>query len=319
MEKYTIPHIRLGGTSFLLRAGYVEGVRFTAERCEDVALLLMEAGTEGAHLATAEEIREIGTICKGEGASLHVHLPTDADFDTAEGAREMVVKVRSAIERAAPLDAHSFVLHVDFPSLRGVLLGSPAPDTGLSAERRRWTAEALREIAACLPSPGHLAIENLETFPADFWDSWLDGSDYSRCLDIGHVWKNGADPALILEAWLPRVRVIHLHGLRARKKDERPAVATDNFPEGEQARDLRYISPLSSRLFELFGLWPRDHTSLRLMPPDSIDAVMHALWDKGFSGVLNLEVFNFEDFTASHAILLQSWQRYLDSRERLPR
>lgn len=317
MSKYTIPHIRLGSTSFLVRAGYVAGVRFAAERCEDVALLLMETGKNGEFLASPEEIREIGTICRGEGASLHVHLPTDGNFGTEASTRELVAGVRAAIERADPLAAHSFVLHIDFPPLRGVSLASDPADAGLSAEQRQWTAEALAEIAACLPDPGQLAIENLETFPADFWDGWIEGSPHSRCLDIGHVWKNGADPTLLLERWLPRVRVIHLHGLKRRKPGQKTILA-DEFSSPDRARDLRYVSPASERLSQIFGTWPQDHTSLVRMPPDCIDAVMHPLWRAGFAGVLNLEVFGFEDFIASHAVLLHSWERYSREEEALP-
>ena len=49
------------------------------------------------------------------------------------------------------------------------------------------------------------------------------------------------------------------------------------------------------------------------MPPEFVDDVMHPLWKNGFSGVLNLEVFSVEDFTASHAVLMQSWERYAAS------
>ena len=66
-------------------------------------------------------------------------------------------------------------------------------------------------------------------------------------------------------------------------------------------------------LARLFGPRPRDHKSLRIMPPEFVDDVMHPLWKTGFSGVLNLEVFSVEDFTASHAVLMQSWERYAAS------
>lgn len=323
MKKYTVPHLTLGATSFLLHAGYVPALRFAAERCEDVALLLMETGRHGEFLPTPEEIRDIGRIADGEGTSLHVHLPTEADFGTPEGTRAMVDKAYRAVDRAAPLHPHSFVLHVDFPELRGVLLNTgagragPAANqrpaesgvgNGLSEERRGRTAEALREIAACLPSPERLAVENLESFPTDFWDGWLDGTAYSRCLDIGHIWKDGGDPGPVLADWLPRVRVIHLHGLEPRGIE--PSAAGDTlsgsalFASGRESSER----PVSS-LFQRFGPHPRDHTSLRLMPPECLDAVLHPLWETGFSGVLTLEVFSFDDFTASHAAILQSWER----------
>lgn len=44
MRKYVIPNMRLGATSFLLHETYVPAVRFAAERCDDVALLLVEPG-----------------------------------------------------------------------------------------------------------------------------------------------------------------------------------------------------------------------------------------------------------------------------------
>lgn len=314
MKKYALPRLKLGGTSFLLHAGYVSGFRFAAERCDDVALLLMETGDRGEFLPTHAEIGEIGAIADGEGASLHVHLPTDEDFGTAEGTRVMVDAVRTVVDRTAPLHPHSFVLHVDFPLLQGKLLATNAdgepPEAdrdggkaGLTDEQRHWTAEALREIAACLPSPRHLAVENLETFPTNFWDVWLDGAPYSRCIDIGHIWKDGGDPAPVLAQWLPRARVVHLHGLEPRAS---AASAPGGFPGGGRGPSQR----MSSRLFRLFGPRPRDHTSLRLMPPGCIDAVIHPLWDAGFAGVLVLEVFTFDDFTASHDLLLQSWERY---------
>ena len=141
MRKYVIPNMRLGATSFLLHETYVPAVRFAAERCDDVALLLVEPGERNEYLATPGEIVEIGRIIAGERATLHVHLPTDADFDTWEGARSMIGKIRRVAELTGPLDPHSFVLHVDFPSLHGTG-GEP------SAEQQEWTAEALREIAA---------------------------------------------------------------------------------------------------------------------------------------------------------------------------
>ena len=149
LKKYGIPHLKLGGTSFLLHADYIPAMRFAAERCEDVALLLMETGEHGENLPSPEEIKEIGRIADGEGTSLHVHLPTDADFGTPEDTRTMVANVLSAIERGMPLQPHTFVLHVDFPLLRGKLLNknTASDDEGLTKEQRCWTTEALREIA----------------------------------------------------------------------------------------------------------------------------------------------------------------------------
>ncbi len=307
-NKCALPHLKLGATSFLIQEDYVPAIRFVAEQCEDIALLLVETGDHGELLPSRQDIREIAAVCDGEGVSVHVHLPTDADFDSAAGARKTVADVRTAVERAAPLCPHSFVLHVDFPSLQGVFLDTPKSERSLLDEARKaWTAAALRDIADCLPAPEQLAVENLETYPPDFWDEWVEGFPYSRCLDVGHVWKDGADPAPILNTWLPDIRVIHLHGLKPRN-DKPQGTAEDG---GMTVPGLQSPSGIKERLQNLFGPHPRDHTSLRLMPEDCIDAVVHPLWDNGFAGILTLEVFSYEDFTTSHEVLLRSWERYL--------
>ena len=299
-KKKSLPHLRLGATSFLLHADYVPAVRFAAEYCDDVALLLVETGMHGEFLPDAEAVREMRRILDGEGATLHVHLPTDSDFDTPRRARRLVEHVRRAVDCAAPLDPHSFVLHVDFPTLHGT---GNAP----GAEQQAWTAEALGDIAALLPAPEQLAIENLEDFSPHFWDGWLVGTPFSRCLDIGHIWKDGGDPAPLLADWLESVRVIHLHGLEPRRQE------TATGRERNVRREAGWGEGCEEN--RRFGLRPRDHVSLRLMPPELVDAVMHPLWTAGFAGVLNLEVFSFEDFTESHAVLLRAWERFREGEE----
>ena len=96
-----------------------------------------------------------------------------------------------------------------------------------------------------------------------------------------------------------------------------PAPAPDRMRRSElilkPGMELAPEKLAERNLSRLFGPRPRDHKSLRLMPPEFVDDVMHPLWKTGFSGVLNLEVFSVEDFTASHAVLMQSWERYAAS------
>ena len=144
MRKYVIPNMRLGATSFLLHETYVPAVRFAAERCDDVALLLVEPGERNEYLATPGEIAELGRIIAGEGATLHVHLPTDADFDTREGARAMIGKIRRVAELTGPLDPaqlscsmwispHCMGQGGTFRRAAGVDRRSPAGNRGVSA------------------------------------------------------------------------------------------------------------------------------------------------------------------------------------------
>ena len=130
----------------------------------------------------------------------------------------------------------------------------------------------------------------------------MQDSDFSRCMDVGHLWKDGWDPQDFLPSWLAKTRLIHLHGMEARPK------ATVS---GEILARTLPETPLRTQLRSLFGPAPRDHKSLHNMPPSCIDSVMHTLWDAGWQGVLNIEVFHTEDFVRSHETILRSYDRYL--------
>ncbi|HEY9525893.1 MAG TPA: cobamide remodeling phosphodiesterase CbiR, partial [Anaerolineales bacterium] len=84
---------------------------------------------------------------------------------------------------------------------------------------RRWqghSVRALEIVSQWAGGPDKLAVENLETYPLDFIQPVLDRIPVSRCVDIGHLWLDGHDPIPYLQAALPRVRVIHLHGIAER-------------------------------------------------------------------------------------------------------
>ncbi len=286
LNKYRIPRLRTGSTSYLLHDSYVPAVRFTAERCDDVSLLLLETGPDMSWLPSPKEVAEMAAILDGEGAAIHVHMPTDLFFDTEADARKIVSKARHVIDLTAPLAPHSFVIHVDFLSQRNCLTKPPAK--AISQEQVLYTRDALTDIASYLPSPDMLCVENLEGYPVSFWDCWLEDSPFSRCLDIGHIWKDSGDPLSVLSDWGSRLRVIHLHGLKK--------------TEGVDATGHSAV-------------YCRDHKSLALMPEEDIDLVMHPLWQQGFEGTLVLEVFSTEDFLSSHAALLSSWDRYCSRKE----
>lgn len=109
----------------------------------------------------------------------------------------------------------------------------------------------------------------------------------------------------MLAAWLPRVRVIHLHGLEPRGSEADAAK-----PQGQQKAPEKLAERNLSACSDLVRVTTSHSGSCR---PEFVDDVMHPLWKTGFSGVLNLEVFSVEDFTASHAVLMQSWERYAAS------
>lgn len=297
MPRFTLPQLRLGCTSFVLPAGYVEGFRHGAACCSDVTLLLVDIGSRGEQLITEAEVREIRSIAAGEGTTVSVHLPATISLDTLAGARELVRQAGMACERVAALPVHTFVLHVHFRGLdtrRGGVAGRPTP------EQDAWTRQALADIATLLPAPHCLAVENLEGFAPDFWDGWLAETPYTRCVDVGHLWKDGIPPGSVLPQWLARTRMVHLHGLRPVLPPLSPVPA----PAPVTAHSL------AGEVTARFGACPRDHTTLAHMPPAWVDAAVHPLWASGFAGVVTLEVFSPEALAQSHAVLCQSRERF---------
>jgi len=316
--KYILPHIKLGSTSFLLHDTYVPALRFAAQHCEDIALLMIEVGKDGEHLATQEEIYESKAILEETNTSLHVHLPTEASCDTYASTQSLIKACHLVIERTKSLSPHTFVIHLDFPSICGAEHKLSLAQENLNLEQKKlsceqeeWTAEALHAIAKALPAPDYLAIENLEGYSPTFWDRWITNTAYSRCYDIGHMWKDGRNPAPILIEWLPKIRIIHLHGLRGlhglKKHSTCDAKKYSSLCNAINPEATNYQLETWA---QLFGAHPKDHTTLEHMPPACIDAIMHPLWQHNFAGVLNLELFSFENFVASHAVLMQSWERY---------
>jgi sugar phosphate isomerase/epimerase len=111
-------------------------------------------------------------------------------------------------------------------------------NTGLAAIENwdRLAVRALEIVSDLLPDSRLLAIENLEKYPAGFWDEVLKRSPVSRCIDIGHLWYDGLDPVPYLEKYIDRARVLHIHGIAGRDHK-----SLNNVPINELARVMKFI------------------------------------------------------------------------------
>lgn len=112
--------------------------------------------------------------------------------------------------------------------------------------------------------PALLAIENLENYDPALFLPLLDRLPVSLCIDIGHLLKTNQSPLPYLLAHLNRTRVIHLHGCQA----------------------------------------GRDHLGLDALPANMLDALLRALTQNRYNGVLTLEVFNEQDFFRGRDLVL---------------
>lgn len=207
----SVPHLNIGCTSFIVKEDYVPAVRACTRYARDISLLLLEAGDRGAWLPSRGTMRELKTIAEGEGISWNVHLPTDGGFGSPSRARELTDNVLRAIDLTRALNPHTWVMHVVTDPLPSAEMRPP-----MTPEERARALASLDRIRPALPSPRHLALENLERHPLDYLDDLVEATDFSLCFDIGHVWKEGGRPEELLPLWLRRIRMCHIHGLHKR-------------------------------------------------------------------------------------------------------
>lgn len=197
---------RIGSTSYVYPADILPNVEKLAadEDVDDIELILFEVDDGPNNLPSEAVIGQIDVLAKTANITFTVHLPLDLTL-AADGTaqHESLIKARRVIERTTPLDPFAFVFHLD----------------GSGLNTQGWVDRSLRaldEVMKWVSDPALLAVENLENYPPDYLDPVLARAPISRTTDIGHFWKMGLDPLDYLEKWLPRTRVIHIHGMADR-------------------------------------------------------------------------------------------------------
>ncbi len=201
------PTLNLGCTSFVIPAGWADNVRFIAKQTEAVKhieLQLCLADDNLSNTLPAAQVSEIARISADHGIQCSAHLPVNIDLTRAASAALDADKILRLLDRVAPLNLRACTLHVEQVA-------------ALPTDWVDHAAAAVTRLAQFAPCP--LCIENIEGAPLDFHEpllARLSPAHRARCLDIGHLWKDGLDPAPILTQWQAQVRHIHLHGLAER-------------------------------------------------------------------------------------------------------
>jgi sugar phosphate isomerase/epimerase len=202
---------RLGTTSYIIPDDILPNARYLAGKVRDIELILFEVDDGPNNLPSAEVIDQLLKMAQENDLSYTVHLPLDLKLGEDGSERDQsIVKAKRVIDRTRGLDPWAYVLHLDGKAVR------TSTDVELI---RRWqghSVRALEIVSQWAGGPAKLAVENLETYPLDFIQPVLDRIPVSRCVDIGHLWLDGHDPIPYLQAALPRVRVIHMHGIAER-------------------------------------------------------------------------------------------------------
>jgi sugar phosphate isomerase/epimerase len=232
---------RLGSTSYVYPDDILPNVEQLAAAgdVDDVELILFEVDDGPNNLPSEAIITRLAALGAAANISYTVHLPLDLTL-AADGsaAHQSLQKAERVIKITAPLTPYAYVFHLD-----GQGVGQPG-----------WVDRSVRALEQVIPwveRPELLAVENLETWDAAYLDPVLESLPISRTTDIGHLWKMGLDPLARLAAWLPRTRVIHLHGLAERDHKSLALMAPEELdPVVEALLSFPYTGVLTLEVFE---------------------------------------------------------------------
>jgi sugar phosphate isomerase/epimerase len=223
---------RLGTTSFVHPAGWLENARRLAGRVRDVELLLFESGPGRA--PDAVEIDGLAALARSDGLTFTVHTPLDASLASEDEARRLagVAAIRDAIERTAPLAPVAVIVHLYL----GDGEGAPRP-ADLDAWRARGE-RSLREILAAGVAPATLCLETLD-YDFALAEPVVDALGLSVALDVGHLARDGVPFDAVLARNLRRTRVVQWHGTDPAGRDHR---SLRHYPRDAAVRLVRALA-----------------------------------------------------------------------------
>lgn len=241
---------RVGTTSYIISADILPNVEFLASRVDDIQLVLFETDEYGSNLPDAALCRRLAALASTHGLTYTVHLPLDLAL-AGEGD-ELSISLRKAqrvIDATRTLTPEAYTLHLDGTAL-------PAADAFGLAQWQDRACRALEAVCVWVDDPRRLCIENVERWDPELLAPILERLPVSRTVDIGHLWLQGQDPLLHLNRWLPRTRVVHLHGIAER--DHRSLAA---LPPAQLEPVVRWLEDAFSGVVTLEVFSEEDFTS----------------------------------------------------------
>ncbi len=267
---------KLCTTSFIFPDHIIPNVEKLAPYFDEIELLIFESRPREV-LPSKKEINTLLSLSRQHDLTYNIHLPVDVSLSQGsnmeqERAKETLVEVMALFK---PLHPTTHTLHLEMPEkILSGLKDKDLQDKGHHGRHvngndqfAKWKNRVHENLADFLDrteNPSGVSIETLN-YPFDLVKTFVADFNLSVCADIGHGIKYGHDWMNTCQTHLSRLPVVHVHG----------------------------VDFSSSAL--------KDHTSLDVLPGDRLCPILDFLTT--YSGVVSLEVFNYENLVRSLAVL----------------
>jgi sugar phosphate isomerase/epimerase len=241
-KKVTWP-FRLGCTSYVYPADLLPNVEKTAPLFDDIEVVLFES-VDFSNMPSLETIQRMSDLSREHGTSYTIHFPIDKKAGSPDAHERSLYceQMAKILDLTMPLDPFAYIFH-----LEGV-----APDAG-APEQSRWLADSAETCAYLAGLMGRdafkVAVENL-AYPLEWHLPLVNEFGFSLCLDIGHLFRYGAEVEPVMEKLLPLTRVIHLHGWDGKQDHVSLKKMDESLVDGLLNRQLRnYDNVLTLEVF----------------------------------------------------------------------
>lgn len=220
MRRLRFPGVRLGGTSWVVEGSFADNLRELSREVQDMQLVLFD-NEYGSNIPSKEEVARLAELKEELGMSCIVHFPHDICLSPeAAERRRCEDSCLRMMELFAPLAPFAWILHLD-----GEQYGAYP-----SANMEGWlekTRRSVERLAAAARDKSEICAETLDYNFRIVYPLVVE-QGLSVCLDIGHLVRYGHPVLEQMDSYLPRTRVIHIHGVK---------------PDGTDHVDMSWFDP----------------------------------------------------------------------------
>jgi len=218
----------LAAPSFIYPAGYITNVKRLAPYLDEIELLFFDSA-QARDLPDQRLVEKLAVLADDSGISYNIHLPTDID----PGSPNTLIRqkatnvIQSIIGLTETLKPSTYTLHLPF--------NAAATDHEIRLRCKHLQDSLMRLLSDGFDSR-KITIENLH-YPFEWVDEIITAFDFSVCLDCGHLFLMGLDPASVFDRYTDRITTLHLHGVA----NGRDHLSLDRLTDSQMAGLVRIL------------------------------------------------------------------------------